>query len=223
MMYAAGLDALKGLLFITDSGKFIQIVDSSRWFEWNGRTRRIRSTHEGTGMRGLLETLAEAWPFDRTRNEELYAEARMRFEKAVSYDPRKDTELIIRNFDLLTAGTDRILSTPHLANGALGGLRAGFVYFGSRRFPISSLLRAWKEGAWIIRCDRHEEKQEHHACVLGAVGGLSMGQIEVYCPVCGEHWFSHDSGAKYFASIRELVPEKSDGYRLDEIIDELQG
>jgi hypothetical protein len=150
--------------------------------------------------------------------------AESRLAAAISYNPDKDFELVAQNFDLLISNTDKILSTPSMANGALGGLHTAFVYFGKRRFPISALLKAWAEGKWKIKCENKRCNQpEHDAFVISCGGGLSMGALTVYCPICKRVYDSRAWSVSYFQSIVPYIPENHDGLRLDEIIEELGG
>jgi len=229
MVFEAGLKALKGKLFITDAGKILQIVDAtsgigwySTWFEWDGQSRRLHKAVDDNSRKYLIERLMEAWPYPNGKGDELYEEAQRRIEAAVAYDPKQDCRLIAKNFDLLMENTDRILSTGYLANGALGGLRIVFVYFGMRRFPVSTLLQAWKFGLWKVTCENKKEGK-HEAFVLSGGGGLSIGKLETYCPTCGKLSNQRDSPLSLFGSISPFIPEKSDGYRLDEVIQEIGG
>lgn len=229
MMYQAGLEAMKGKLLITDDGRLLEVIDarpedvgSTKWFLWDGQTRRVYEATWGEGKTLLTEMLSEAFPFAHGRGDDLYDEAQMRLKKALAYDPKKDIDLIIDNFDLLIDNTDRILSTPYLNNGAIGGLRTAFIYAGQRRFPISALLGAWRAGKWKVKCPNSKE-HSHEAFVLVAGGGFSIGDMDLYCPTCKMRMHQRTSGGGWFASILPFISQKgSNGYRLDEIVEELR-
>jgi hypothetical protein len=230
MLYAAGFKALEDEWLITDAGTLLQITDvhlegglAVDFFAWDGQSRRLRRAASDKEKTELLSLLSEAWPYEAAEGDALREEADRRLMAARGYSPEKDAELLIANFGLLVAETDKILSVPSRANGSLGGLSISFSYFGTRRFPISALLAAWRDGVWTVPCDGGEEgKPEHEAFVFHGSGGLGIGRIEAYCPTCGKA-VTGEWSPGYFASISAYIPERSDGLRLDEIIEELGG
>jgi hypothetical protein len=91
-----------------------------------------------------------------------------------------------------------------------------------RRYPVSTLLRLWSQKKWIISCWHAKKGNKHNAYVLSGGGGLSNGALEVYCPTCDRLEEVHQWSTSYFSDLGVLIPEKSDGFRLDEIIEELK-
>ena len=227
-IYYNGLLALQGKRFITDDGKYIEILKGPtqdglfRYFYWDGVSRCIKTVGVDQDLEPFMELLSEAWPFTQGEGNSLYDEAQRRLQAALAYDPARDIDLIIENFDLLIRNTDRILANPLMRNGSLGSLYTGFIYFGIRRFSVSALLAAWKEGIWTLRCDRGSKKKAHTAYILKVVGGLSIGSVDIYCPTCNARWKTRQAAGSLFAAIQSFVAEQHNGYRLDEIIEELK-
>jgi hypothetical protein len=224
-LFAAGCAALAGELLATDDGRFIQVLaprpeDGAgvAWFEWNGSSRRLRRADDDPGRALLLEALRCAWPY--RGDGELRERARRMVERAQAYDEAGDPALVAENFELLLANTDRVLSEPAMANGAPGSLHASFAYFGTRRFPVSALLGAWREGLWRVPCPRGKGRR-HEAYLISGSGGLSTGTGLAYCPSCGRLEPVEAPMAPHFASIARFAPRGGDGLRLDEIVEEL--
>ena len=225
-LYNAKLTAMKHTWFITDSGTLIKVIDASAsdgwyasYFNWDGAKRRILQTHNNLEREKLLDLLKESWTFQGKEGDSLYDEAEMKLASALNYDPKNDKELIAKNFDLLLSNTDRIINNTKMANGALGSLRVVFIYLGMKRFPVSALLKAWKDGKWKTEC-----KKGHESFVVSAGGGLSgMGDTHYFCPTCGRLAFHKHFSASMFGSIDPYLPKHDEGLRLDEIIDELGG
>lgn len=227
LLYSSGFNSISGKWFKTDSGILFKIIDATatsiwsvKWFYWNGKTRRINTTKTDKDRTELLNLLSESWIYEGKEGDALYDEAELHLDAASKYNPKMDSELIAENLDLLLSNTDRVLSDPSMVNGAIGGLRIVFIYLGMKRYPISALLTMWKQGKWIISCKL--SKGKHNAYVLSGGGGLSNGCIEVYCPTCKRLKEVHQWSTSYFTSIGKSIPLKSDGLRLDEIIEELK-
>jgi hypothetical protein len=228
-LFAEGLRALRGRMLLTSKGAVVQVIEAgmeegwtAKYFLWDGRTRRMERADTEAGRKTLLGLLGDAWPYEGGRGDALYDEAQLRLAKARAYEKMDDIELVAMNFDLLRRKTDLILSTPRLREGQLNGLHAVFCYCGRRRFPVSALLAAWNEGQWRIECSG-KRKGRHEAFVISGSGGLSMGEVTAWCPACGKLKRIETSFAPYFGGILKHAPGKSDGYRLDEIIEELGG
>lgn len=228
-MYIAGLGALAGKLLLTSGGAMLQVLDCApgndcwvaTWFEWDGAKRRIHAAGDRAGRKRLMDSLADAWPYEAGEGDALYDEARMHLARALAYRLMDDVDIIAMNFELLVSNADRILSTPRLRDGAAGGLSLVFTYMGRIRYPVSSLLAAWRDGRMRVPCPGGHG--DHAAYVLRGGGGLSMGVIEAYCPVCRAKKRIEASVAPFFKAMYEAEVRADDGYRLDELIIELGG
>lgn len=236
-LYAAGLKALRSRMLVTSRGSVVQVIEAgiaaghaegiddgwtAKYFLWDGRTRRIEHAATEAGRKALLDLLGDAWPYGRGRGDSLYDETQLRLAKALAYEKMDDARLVAMNFDLLREKSGQILSTPCLRDGDLNGLHAAFYYCGKKRFPVSALLAAWDEGKWRITCDSGKSGR-HGAFVISGGGGLSMGMAIAYCPECGKLRKIETTFTTYFGEIMKHAPARHDGYRLDEIIEELGG
>lgn len=228
-VFAAGLRSLRGRMLMTSQGAVVQVIEAgisdgwtAKYFLWDGRTRRIEHAATEAGRKALLDLLGDAWPYGHGEGDGLYDEAQLRLAKALAYEKMDDIELVAMNFDLLREKSGLVLSTPCLREGELNGLHATFCYCGRKRFPVSALLEAWDEGQWRVGCCAGKHGR-HEAFVISGGGGLSMGVVMAYCPVCGKTKRIETSIAPYFGRIMRRTPERHDGYRLDEIIEELGG
>ncbi|PKL25159.1 MAG: hypothetical protein CVV47_07700 [Spirochaetae bacterium HGW-Spirochaetae-3] len=228
-MYSAGLGALVGRPLMTSGGAMLQVLDRSvkegcwaaTWFEWDGKRRRIHAAGDDAGRERLMAALSDAWPYGRGEGDALYDEAGTHLARALAYRPMDDVEIIAMNFGLLVSNAGRIASTPCLRDGATGGLSLVFTYMGRIRYPVSTLLAAWRGGRMRVSCPGG--RGDHEAFVIRGGGGLGMGVIEAYCPVCGSVKRIEASVAPFLKAMTEAEVRGDDGYRLDELILELGG
>ncbi len=229
-LYAEGLKALRGRMLVTTASAVIQIVDiglsgaswAVRYFYWNGPTRRLRSATTDTARAEFLELLKDAWPYERGQGDAFHDEAQARLGKALAYGHMDDIVLVARNFEPLRRRSGDILGQPQLRDGEVNGLHAAFCYFGKKRFPVSGLLKAWDEGKWRIECPSAAPPR-HDAFVISGGGGLSTGRVYAYCPVCGGLKTMGAAFGRFFGEMADYKAAASDGFRLDEIIEEIGG
>lgn len=226
LFFEGGFTSLIGTVFLTSKSLLFQPIyleiknrRTAGYFVYDGFYRRLIPVRGKSGEEKFFDLLKDAFPLDDKEYGQTINDFRLKLEKALAYQKMSDVSIITLNFQLILDNMELVLGTKHYRNAKTHNLYAGFAYGGSHYYSATTLFRAWSEGKLRHPCPNCNGS----AYVLYGAGGLSSGMFAVWCHECrGLHTVKGFFG-QHFADINHVEPYPTDGYRLDETIEELGG